>query len=47
MSDNGLEIIDNIRKDGDVGGYLCCLVAFRRDRAVAVEALRAIGEDPS
>jgi hypothetical protein len=25
MSDNGLEIIYNIRKDGDLLGELCCL----------------------
>jgi hypothetical protein len=47
MSDNGLEIIYNIRKDGDLVGELCCLGPSRRDRAVAVEALGAIGEDPS
>ena len=44
MTDNGLEIIYNIRKEGDVVGELCCLGPFRRDRAVAVEALGAIGE---
>jgi hypothetical protein len=47
MSDNGLEIIYNIRKDGDLVGEQCCLGPSRRDRAVAVEALGAMGEDPS
>ena len=42
ITDNGREIIYDIRKDGDVVGELCCLEPPRRDRAVAVELTEAI-----
>ena len=41
ITDNGREIIYDVRKDGDVVGELCCLEPPRRDRAVAVEATEA------
>ena len=42
ITDNGREIIYDVRKDGDVAGELCCLEPPRRDRAVAVEATEAV-----
>ncbi len=42
ITDNGREIIYDIRKDGDVAGELCCLEPPRRDRAVAVELTEAV-----
>src|SRR5687768_9990784 len=41
ITDNGREIIYDVRKDGDVVGELCCLESPRLDRAVAVEATEA------
>ncbi len=42
ITDNGREIIYDIRKDGDVAGELCCLEPPRRDRAVAIELTEAV-----
>lgn len=42
ITQQGREIIYDVRKDGDVVGELCALDTSRRDRAVAVEATRAI-----
>jgi CRP/FNR family cyclic AMP-dependent transcriptional regulator len=42
ITQEGREIIYDIRKDGDVVGELCALDSLRRDRAVAVEATGAI-----
>lgn len=42
ITENGREIIYDIRKQGDVAGELCCLERPRRDRAVAVEATEAV-----
>ena len=42
ITDNGREIIYDIRKDGDVMGELCALESPRRDRAVAVERTEAV-----
>jgi cAMP-binding proteins - catabolite gene activator and regulatory subunit of cAMP-dependent protein kinases len=42
ITENGREIIYDIRKPGDVAGELCCLERPRRDRAVAVEATEAV-----
>lgn len=42
ITDNGREIIYDIRKEGDVAGELCCLDSPRRDRAVALELTEAI-----
>lgn len=37
ITNEGREIIYDLRKDGDVVGELCALESMRRDRAVAVE----------
>ena len=42
ITDDGREIIYDVRKIGDVAGELCCLEPPRRDRAVAVEATEAV-----
>ena len=42
VTDDGREIIYDLRKSGDVLGELCCLGAPRSDRAVAVERTEAI-----
>ena len=42
ITQQGREIIYDVRKDGDVVGELCALDTSRRDRAVAVDATRAI-----
>ena len=42
ITQEGREIIYDVRKDGDVVGELCALDTSRRDRAVAVEATGAI-----
>lgn len=42
ITQEGREIIYDIRKDGDVVGELCALDLSRRDRAVAIETTEAI-----
>ena len=42
ITENGREIIYDVRKEGDVVGELCCLERPRRDRAVALEAAEAV-----
>jgi len=42
ITDDGREIIYDIRKDGDVVGELCAMEPVRRDRAVVVERTEAI-----
>ena len=42
ITEEGREIIYDIRKDGDVVGELCALGTSRRDRAVALETTAAI-----
>jgi|SRR5579863_536641 len=42
ITQEGREIIYDVRKDGDVVGELCALDTSRRDRAVAVETTGAI-----
>jgi CRP/FNR family cyclic AMP-dependent transcriptional regulator len=42
ITDEGREIIYDLRKDGDVVGELCAMELIRRDRAVAVEPTQAI-----
>lgn len=42
ITENGREIIYDVRKEGDVVGELCCLERPRRDRAVALEAVEAV-----
>lgn len=42
ITQEGREIIYDVRKDGDVVGELCALDTSRRDRAIAVEATGAI-----
>jgi len=42
ITDDGREIIYDLRKDGDVVGELACMEAARRDRAVAVERTVAV-----
>jgi len=42
ITQEGREIIYDVRKDGDVVGELCALYPSRRDRAVAVERTAAI-----
>lgn len=42
ITDDGREIIYDVRKDGDVAGELCCIEPPRRDRAVALESTEAV-----
>jgi CRP/FNR family transcriptional regulator, cyclic AMP receptor protein len=42
ITDDGREIIYDLRKAGDVAGELCALDSVRRDRAVAVERTEAV-----
>lgn len=42
VTDDGREIIYDLRKDGDVVGELCAQVPIRRDRAVAIERTVAV-----
>lgn len=42
ITEQGREMIYDLRKDGDVVGELCALESVRRDRAVAVERTEAI-----
>lgn len=42
VTDDGNEIIYDIRKDGDVVGVMCALEPLRRDRAVALEPTEVI-----
>jgi CRP/FNR family transcriptional regulator, cyclic AMP receptor protein len=42
ITENGREIIYDVRKEGDVVGELCCLERPRRDRAVALEAAETV-----
>ncbi|MGH8695765.1 MAG: Crp/Fnr family transcriptional regulator, partial [Burkholderiales bacterium] len=42
ITDDGREIIYDLRKDGDVVGELCAKESVRRDRAVAVERTEAV-----
>lgn len=42
ITDQGREIIYDLRKDGDVVGELCTLELVRRDRAIAVERTEAV-----
>lgn len=42
ITDDGREIIYDLRKDGDVVGELCAMESVRRDRAIAVERTQAV-----
>ena len=42
ITDDGCEIIFDLRKDGDVVGELCTMQAVRPDRAVALERTEAV-----
>ncbi len=42
ITDDGREIIYDLRKDGDVVGELCALESARQDRAIAMERTEAV-----